>query len=226
MGNSKEYNRNYYLEHLGKTRKENPKSLKKSKEYHKRWRKSYYKNNKDKILLQQKIGYNKIATFKSLSRVSWCEDIREVNIHEEETVGQVRCTNSDCGEWFYPSRGQVNQRVSALKNKTAWESRFYCSDKCANSCVLYRQVKYYKDKKPNMGREVQPELRDMVLERDNYECQRCGNKESLECHHIEGIEQNPIESADMDICIIFCSKCHKLAHAEKGCRYVDLWKKC
>jgi 5-methylcytosine-specific restriction endonuclease McrA len=72
---------------------------------------------------------------------------------------------------------------------------------------------------------VDPELRKMVLARDEYQCVKCGKSKfetELHCHHITGKVVNPIESLDMDNCVTFCKKCHLLAHKEKGCRYVDL----
>jgi hypothetical protein len=44
----------------------------------------------------------------------------------------------------------------------------------------------------------------------------------LHCHHIEGVEKNPIESADLDNTITLCKKCHKWAHTQEGCRYFEL----
>jgi 5-methylcytosine-specific restriction endonuclease McrA len=81
---------------------------------------------------------------------------------------------------------------------------------------------YNKGFKPSTSREVQPELRQMVFERDEWTCQRCESTTSLHCHHITGIEQNPIESADVDNCITFCKDCHKWVHSQEGCRYFDL----
>jgi 5-methylcytosine-specific restriction endonuclease McrA len=73
---------------------------------------------------------------------------------------------------------------------------------------------------------VQPELRKLVLKRDNYTCIKCKKtqdelKVGLHCHHIEGIRHNPIESADVDICVTLCKNCHKKVHKQKGCTYND-----
>ena len=102
------------------------------------------------------------------------------------------------------------------------EGRFYCSNECKNNCSIYNQKLYPKDFKIDYNRESQPELRDLVLQRDEYECQRCGNSTDLHCHHFEGLNINPIESADIDNCITLCSDCHKMAHENEGCRYIDL----
>ena len=63
---------------------------------------------------------------------------------------------------------------------------------------------------------------DMVFAIDNYTCQKCGSTKSLHCHHLTGLRQNPLESADLDNCITLCKKCHKWAHTQKGCTYLEL----
>ena len=76
-------------------------------------------------------------------------------------------------------------------------------------------------------REVQPELRQIVFERDEYTCIKCGKYQDdldvpLHCHHIEGIVQNPIMSADIDMCVTVCKICHDEIHQEDGCGYNDM----
>ena len=44
----------------------------------------------------------------------------------------------------------------------------------------------------------------------------------LHCHHKEGILWEPIESADIDMCITYCKTCHKLVHQIEGCGYQDM----
>ena len=89
-----------------------------------------------------------------------------------------------------------------------------------------RTEEYFLNRpQPVTSREVQPELRQMRLEKDDYTCQKCHrtiDEAELHCHHITGVEQNPIESADLDNCITLCKKCHKWAHTQKGCRYFEL----
>ena len=138
---------------------------------------------------------------------------------------QVKCTY--CGKWFIPTIINVRARIAALNKdtsmRTCGEGRFYCSDGCKKSCPTFGQHKYPKEFKPATSREVQPELRQMVFERDDWTCQRCGETEAeLHCHHITGVVQNPIESADVDNCITFCKKCHKSVHKQSGCKYYEL----
>lgn len=136
-------------------------------------------------------------------------------------VLQTTCTY--CGKWFTPSMRSVTNRVSYINGKSCRESRLYCSVECKGACPIFNQNKYPKGFKRDTSREVQPELRQMVLKRDKWTCQKCEESNvELHCHHITGVEQNPIESADVDNCVTLCKKCHKEVHKNNGCRYVDL----
>lgn len=53
------------------------------------------------------------------------------------------------------------------------------------------------------------EWRQLVLERDNYTCQRCGSKENLLAHHTSYDE--PLETANG---LTLCSGCHGLEHSD------------
>ena len=142
---------------------------------------------------------------------------------ENENLLQVKC--AQCREWFTPNANQVNRRLAAFNGTGIGENRFYCSDSCKKACPVYKQIKYPKGDKPyDQPREVQAELRTLVLKRDNYECQICGRKNKLRCHHVEPVALNPIESADIDVCITLCEDCHKRVHSEAGCTNHDLSK--
>ena len=154
-------------------------------------------------------------------QIDFCEETRRGP--DNSDFLQVKCT--ECREWFSPNLVQVKGRIWALTGPKNGENRFYCSDNCKNSCSIYGKHKYPEGFKVDRSREVQPDLKELCLIRDNNECQRCGSKEDLICHHYEGIEQNPIESADTDSCVILCKDCHLKAHEDVGCRYVDLTKK-
>jgi 5-methylcytosine-specific restriction endonuclease McrA len=41
--------------------------------------------------------------------------------------------------------------------------------------------------------------------------------EDLRCHHITGVEINPVESADLDNCITLCYNCHSRVHSSGQC---------
>jgi len=140
---------------------------------------------------------------------------------------QVRCAY--CGKWFMPKCTLLKNRIAALdmdnNSRRCGESRFYCSNNCKKSCPIFGQHKYPKGFKPTTSREVQPQLRQLVFERDNYTCQKCGktvDEIQIHCHHIDSVSQNPIESADIDNCITFCKDCHKWVHRQDGCKYHEL----
>lgn len=169
-------------------------------------------------------GAKNIAYFDTYaSRLDYAEKIRRDPL--DKNILQVKCL--ECNKWFTPNLSNVRNRIYALEGKTQGEHRFYCSDTCKILCPIYRTSKYRKFEKPNKQRLDQTEWRKMVLERDNYECQICGAKDvPLIAHHYEGIEQNQIESADIDMGITLCNKCDKFVHAQIGCRNIDLQKKC
>lgn len=135
----------------------------------------------------------------------------------------VKCAY--CGGPFRPTKKQVRNRLGVLEGHNSGESRFYCSNNCKKACPTFNQKHFPKGFKKASSREVQPELRQLRLEIDSYKCQKCdiGIKNAvLHCHHITGVKQNPIESADLDNTITLCKPCHKFVHFQKGCRYFDM----
>lgn len=184
----------------------------------------YKENNKGKNHPSWKGGVvkNNIPLFDTYaSQLDFCEEVRRDS--ENTDYLQVKCTESNCEKWFRPTRIQVVSRICSLNKLVDGENRFYCSDKCKNSCSIFRQrasPKGFINK--NSIRYDQAEWASMVKERDNFECQKCGATDNLEAHHIEGLVENPIESADIDIGITLCADCHKLAHEDDGCRFVDM----
>jgi hypothetical protein len=165
------------------------------------------------------ITRRKLASYDAaLDQIGKAEQIRRDPLESE--ILQARCNY--CGKWFRPSRRAVDVRIMALKTADAFEGRLYCSERCKQECPIFHKRKWPEGFKKTTSREVQPELRQMVFERDNWECKKCGKTKSLQCHHIESVMQNPIESADADICITLCKRCHKWAHTQEGCRYFEL----
>lgn len=145
-------------------------------------------------------------------------------VHEEYGINVLLVRCAYCGKLYMPSISAVKLRLNCIEGKNAGEGRFYCSDNCKAACPIFKRILWPKGFKKATSREVQPQLRQMVLARDNYECQICGKNQQeaqLHCHHIEGIHHNPIESADIDICITLCKACHKKVHKLPGCSYYD-----
>ena len=132
-----------------------------------------------------------------------------------------------CGKRFVPSRYQIRNRINSYIGTGAGDSNFYCCPECKDMCPIFKKKIYQEDhpNRPDTSRAEQPALRELCLERDGYQCQKCGSEENLECHHFEGIEINPVESCDLDMVITLCEDCHDDAHSDKGCTYSDFRRK-
>lgn len=139
---------------------------------------------------------------------------------------QVRCHNSDCRKWFKPTLVDVVRRLQAYNGAITGEQCFYCSDECKRVCPVFGKQKYREGEAPDYSRPGQKQWREMVLERDNYTCQKCGfhspTGKGLVAHHMEPVIQNPIESMDVDIGITLCIPCDKEVHKLPGCSPYEL----
>ena len=128
---------------------------------------------------------------------------------------QVHCKNHLCsnskeqGGWFTPTLSQLTERRRALEKDYGNDgSYFYCSDECKGNCPLYR---LYSDPYKNTDKlytdEEYQTFRNHVLERDNFECQFCGEK-ATEVHHERPQKLEPFFSLDPDFAWSCCEKCH------------------
>jgi len=164
--------------------------------------------------------YNTYAT-----QLELYEEVRRCPDNNE--LLEVRCFK--CNKWYTPNRFSARSRTQYLKSNNKYTANnFYCSQECKDSCSIFGKsaqqlikedaVRAGLDLWWDLEREVQPELRKMVLYRDHYQCQECGEVEQLHCHHIKSVSANPIESADIDNCITLCINCHKKIHKQKGNR--------
>jgi 5-methylcytosine-specific restriction endonuclease McrA len=124
-----------------------------------------------------------------------------------------------------PTSLETKRRITAINMTFKGEQRFYCSNSCKSICPIFNQNKYPKGFKKATSREVVPLLRQLVLERDNYTCQKCGattETAQLHVHHEKSYTLNKIMANDPDNCITLCKECHKKVHSQEGCKYVDL----
>ena len=212
----KEKNKDKIKEYM-KEYRENNKD--KKKEYQKEYQKEYYENNKDKIKEYSKEYAQRGALYSSYKdKFHHNEEIRE----DEEGYLLVRCKY--CNMLYNPN----NLSVKSYLDYYDGTRNLYCSEGCKRSCPTYGQKKHEKGHKHTTSREVSPELRKIVLEKDDWECQLCGKRKdqdrnlALHVHHINPVKIDPILQNDIDNCITLCKKCHKKIHSKKGCRYTDL----
>lgn len=238
---NKEYranNKEYFKEYFKEYHQSNKHSLKEYrqrnknyfKEYHKeyrqinkdklmRYKKEYRKNNKESLKAKNNFPY----LFNSLlsQKLSIYEETRE----SQDGYIEARCAY--CGKWIQPTVSQVRNRISACETHGNGECRIYCNDnndQCKLACPTYHKISYPKGFKPASSREVDPLVRQLCFERDNWTCQHCGvtSKEAqLHCHHIIGVVHSPMEQNDISNTITLCKACHKALHKQKGCRYQD-----
>jgi len=183
----------------------------KKKKYDKDHHKKYYQNNKNQIKESVKKYRQQYANINYVQQLSQIEEI---------SGNQIKCKY--CGKWLRPTICQVNNRLAGINTND--RGYIYCSEECKESCPIYGQKKYPKGFKHATSREVNPELRQLVLLRDNYTCQKCGKFEnvSLHCHHIIPHINSPLETNDPDNCITLCKDCHKLVHKLPDCGYHEL----
>lgn len=184
--------------------------------------KQYYRDNSKKISAQRKEYRRSFSLYQTYApQLQKYEEVRRCTNNNE--LLEVKCAY--CGAWFLPTNMQIVDRIGAINGKIPGELRFYCSENCKMVCPTYNRSKYPKGFKKATSREVVPLLRQLVLKRDNYACQRCGattEEAQLHVHHEKSYTLNKIMANDPDNCWTLCKKCHKKVHSEYGCRYSDL----
>jgi len=207
--------------------------------YQKKYHERYYKNNTKQIKQRNKQWREKnseqrkqylTSPYKSGDTTQALKDIKKYESYIIDKNGDVNFKCTYCGIYYKTTRREVKNRLGAINGKGSdgGESRFYCSDQCKQECPTYGQRWHEKGHKIATSREVQPELRQIVLLRDNYTCQKCAwHKDELDvglhCHHIWPLNESPITSADIDECMTLCVDCHKWVHMNvAGCGYGEM----
>lgn len=197
------------------------KYYKKNKDSINNWHKQYRKNNKEKISNVTKQYRNSNAKYATYYKQLTVDELPILN--DDGVSLEVKCRY--CGKYFIPKIMQVSNRVSSLNGNSLGDNSLYCSDNCKESCPIYRKKRYPKGFKKASSREVNPLIRQMCFERDNWECQICGSTQEeapLHCHHVEGYTQNPRLGNDVTNVITLCKTCHKEVHKLPGCNYYEL----
>jgi hypothetical protein len=220
-----QYNKNYNL----KNKKQQKLYREENKEKRKEYMENYYNNNKEK-LKNYSIEYNvnnkeKIKEFmKKYQKNLASEDlVKKLELYEEIKGNQIKCRY--CGDWYTPTVMEVHNRLNGISNNDT--GYIYCSEECKEACPIFRKQLYSKGFKKASSREVNPVLRQLVFERDQYTCQKCFTHKDklncpLHCHHITPYIDSPMEGNDPENCITLCKDCHKEVHQIPGCGYNEL----
>lgn len=209
IDNIREYQKEY--------KNENPDKI---REY----RKTYNEKNSDKIAADARDYYSenkdrmKAMTIENASapaKHSTYND-RIVNTEELPTAmggnGILIVHCKFCKREMVPTNAMVTGRLASLEGKKGGEQAFYCSDICKKLCPVYNKHKfaaYDKRSKKTARVSTDAEVRQMVLEREDHTCERCGRKKRLEVHHYEGATISPMMTNDLENLHVLCHKCHK-----------------
>jgi hypothetical protein len=187
-------------------------------ERNKHWR----EENHDVLLKKKKEYSNSSANYETYK-----DNFTPTESPRESKDGYLEVKCATCREYFIPTNQQVQNRIKALNGILSGEHRLYCSDSCKTSCSVYNQKKYPKDLTKPIKREYSKEFREMILERDEYTCQVCGERfdsKELQAHHINPVICSPMEQVDIENGICVCKECHNKLHDQDGCRFSDLAK--
>jgi len=137
-------------------------------------------------------------------------------------VLEVKCYK--CGEWFIPTRGIIKNKIRSI-NTGMGENNLYCSDKCKESCPVYRFFTSSID--PRSKRYIQRDerIRTRSCQTDhlkqlqcddvgyNY-CERCGDIIDVELHHTIPVGGNGEKAVSSAGHILLCAGCHTHTHKE------------
>ncbi len=143
------------------------------------------------------------------------EEMRYNPDKPEEKEIQVHCKNHNCpnskeqGGWFTPTYSQFYERIRQIEKNGNDHCCFYCSKECKLQCPLYNlKSDPFKDISNPYTHEEYNTWKEIILKQDNYECQRCGSKANLHCHHIIPVKLEPLFALDPDNGIVLCENCH------------------
>lgn len=230
-----EYRAIYYINNKEKINKRNTKNYINNKKRilkkHAEWSKNnkekifkqktqYREHNKERIRLRSINYLRKPASYKTYAfKIELVENV------SEGCNGELLVLCAYCGKKYAPTNTDVTSRIKAINGNSAGELRFYCSENCKQACPIYNQKEWPKGFKKATSREVVPLLRQLVLNRDDYTCQKCAattETAQLHVHHILSYTLNKMVANDPDSCITFCKSCHKKVHQQDGCKYHEL----
>lgn len=125
-----------------------------------------------------------------------CGEHKKVRLREvrEGIIKSCGCLNKELS----------SKRMSGLKGKLhpSWNTKY--SDEERLEDYFLRRSSSYRS------------WREAVLNRDFFECQKCGIDTDLEVHHIIGFKNNKDVALDLNNGITLCKSCHTNYHISNG----------
>lgn len=115
---------------------------------------------------------------------------------------EVECLN--CGKKF-----------SKIKSQHLMHENSFCNKKCYGEFVRH-------DKTDKRGRVVEQEWREKILEKDNFECKKCGSREHLQAHHVYSWLNYPKKRLEINNGVTLCRSCHLELHRHNGFSYIPV----
>ena len=106
----------------------------------------------------------------------------------------------------------------------------YCSSECKKKCSTFNKQKYPEGfKRYTEQRWGHHTWANLIKERDNDTCQKCGTQEkTMYAHHIIPYSACKFMYLDPPNGITLCKSCHKEVHKKDGCtlKYLKKFRRC
>lgn len=167
---------------------------------------------------------------------SWCGRVKKVKLFEFKKTKNFFCNDHECkANWQSENLSGKNSPLTNKKEficcncgKTVllsdWEERrglrIFCNRECYKEYARGENSPNWKVDRnslkttQNLAIRNSSEMKDWrisVYERDNYKCQICGERGSIDlnAHHIEKFSKNHEERFSVDNGLTLCIKCHR-----------------
>lgn len=165
----------------------------------------------DKIAIEK---FSKEKKQRTLLPTQWSRDYSEcVNCHSTEYPHQANGLCKSCYNKKYLHNGYLKRYRQ--------EHKAHLQDIKKQWYEEHRQAQLDKGK---LRREQNhfSSNRELVLERDEYKCQICGNddKKKLVVHHKDGTGRGAdVHNNSLDNLITLCRSCHARVHGQQHCNF-------
>lgn len=139
-------------------------------------------------------------------------------------TGTVTVVCKLCGNRFVPTRCAVSSRVHGFSGKITGENNFYCSDKCKNSCSVFKVKTNRPDPRLRKPKSVTAKaracqskaLKQIQCDHNNGQsyCEKCQDLVDVELHHTIQVSVDPASSTNAASHMLLCAGCHVELHRE------------